>query len=325
MKIVALTMGEPSSISPELIQKLWSILRQQHDIGFCVVAPQGYLDHSLTKTIDYITDVPSIFPHYIPLLAINGSIEGVTLGKPNPSHTSLIMHSITTAVTLAQEGSVHAIVTLPIHKSSMHQGGFNFPGHTEFIAYLCHAPTPLMMLYNDHLRVIPLTIHVPLMDIIHHISYKKFEDALTIVRNFFYQSYRIKSPIIAISGFNPHAGEEGQMGTEEQDFIMPWIKRYQEEHQHHAFSLQGPLPADSLFHEEARSLYDIILCWYHDQALIPVKTIDFHNTVNQTIGIPIIRTSPDHGTALNIAGKNQANPASLLSAITHACRQYKSL
>jgi len=226
-----------------------------------------------------------------------------------------VIESITRAVELSKYGAASAVVTNPIQKSALYDAGFKHPGHTEFLAELAGPDTvPVMMLANSKLRVVPLTIHIALSDVPKQLTADLIIKRCRITAVSLQKDFGIGNPRLAVAGLNPHAGEDGAMGSEEQTIMAPAIEALRAE----GLNVIGPLPADTMFHEEARANYDVALCPYHDQALIPVKTLDFHGGVNVTLGLPFIRTSPDHGTALNIAGKGIARPDSLIAALKMA-------
>jgi len=207
------------------------------------------------------------------------------------------------------------MVTNPVHKKSLWDAGFAFPGHTDFIAELCRTgpsrPVPIMMLMNTRLKVVPVTVHIPLAEVPAAMSAQRIcETAMALVPSVS-RDFGIADPRLAVAALNPHAGEEGGLGREEIESIAPAVARLRAA----GLNVSGPHPADTLFHETARARYDVCLCMYHDQALIPLKTIDFHNGVNVTLGLPVVRTSPDHGTAFDIAGRNMADPSSLIAAL----------
>ena len=217
-------------------------------------------------------------------------------------------------------GRAAAIVTNPIAKSVLYRAGFQHPGHTEFLAELAaaggHAPQPVMMLWSPALAVVPVTIHLSLRDAISQLSADLIVSTARIVAASLKTRFGIARPRLALSGLNPHAGEDGSLGTEEQCIVAPAIDTLRKE----GIDVRGPLPADTMFHEAARQTYDCAICMYHDQALIPIKTLAFDEGVNVTLGLPFIRTSPDHGTAFDIAGTGRANPSSLIAALRLAAR-----
>ncbi|GEQ96878.1 4-hydroxythreonine-4-phosphate dehydrogenase 2 [Iodidimonas gelatinilytica] len=272
--------------------------------------------HSIACPLIPITaphEATAQFQHGLPVLELPGFPEHVTPGTALASTAPFVIEAITQAVALAQQGLVRGIVTNPIQKSALYAAGFQDPGHTEFLARLAGKPPSysVMMLAVPGLRVIPLTIHVPLKAVPALITEQAIRHVTLIAHQELRDRFGIDRPRLAVAGLNPHAGEAGGIGQEEQSIIAPALATLKDE----GIEISGPYPADTLFHEEARTHYDAVLCMYHDQALIPLKTIDFHRGVNITLGLPFVRTSPDHGTALNIAGQNRARPDSLIAAI----------
>ena len=235
-------------------------------------------------------------------------------GEPNLSDYDAIIESLTTCVELITKGEGGALVTLPIHKKTLYESGFEYAGHTEYLAHLTDSKTPIMMLCNSQLRIVPLTIHIPLSQVSDTITSEKIIESSIIIANELSQRFGISNPRLAYAGLNPHSGEGGTIGKQELDIIIPALEKLKLQ----GIDCLGPLSADTMFHPEARQNYDVAICMYHDQALIPIKTIDFHGTVNLTLGLPIIRTSPDHGTALDIAGTGRANPTSFINALSLA-------
>jgi len=223
--------------------------------------------------------------------------------------------SIEAAVEMVRSGEARAIVTNPISKSCLHQAGFEFPGHTEYLAALAanngQAPHPVMMLASDILKVVPATIHIPLKDVPEALTQDLLAKTIAITEREMRQRFGIARPRIAVSGLNPHAGEDGTLGCEETDTIASAIAAAR----HAGLDVSGPYPADTLFHAAARERYDVAICMYHDQALVPFKTLAFEDGVNVTLGLPFVRTSPDHGTAFDIAGTGKVNPRSLIEAL----------
>ena len=236
-------------------------------------------------------------------------------GQPDPAHAAYVIAVIARAVGLVQSGAASAICTAPIHKKALKDGaGFAFPGHTEFLAHLAGVGRVVMMLACPGLRVVPATIHIPLAEVPHALTARLLEDTIRLTRAGLIRDFGIAAPRLAVAGLNPHAGEGGAMGREEIDLIIPVLDRLRAE----GFLLDGPKSADTMFHAAARSRYDAAIAMYHDQALIPVKTIDFAGGVNVTLGLPFIRTSPDHGTAFDIAGQGRADASSLIAALSMA-------
>jgi len=257
---------------------------------------------NLTPSSDDLPILPIIWP------------EAPQTGHPDPRNADQIIKSISDATALARAGRVAGIVTNPIAKSVLYKSGFGFPGHTEFLASLDNDATPIMMLANDQLRVVPLTIHIPLHQVATAIDPDAILTVLTILNDGLRRYFGISVPRIAIAGLNPHAGEDGHIGDEEVTRIMPAIERARQA----GMEVTSPLPADTLFHADMRTNYDCVLCMYHDQALIPVKTLDFYGSVNITLGLSFIRTSPDHGTAFDRAAQYNSRPDSLIAAIRTA-------
>jgi len=232
-------------------------------------------------------------------------------GRTDPANAPAILAAIETSVRAAEEGRAAAVVTAPIHKASLLKSGFEFPGHTEYLAHLTGAPRAVMMLAGKGLRVVPLTIHIPYTAVPAALTEEAIVETGAIILDALRKDFGIAQPRLAVAGLNPHAGEDGEIGREEKDIIAPAIDRLRR----HGDKVLGPLPPDTMFHDEARAGYDAALCMYHDQALIPLKTLAFWDGVNVTLGLPIVRTSPDHGTALDIAGKKKADARSMIAAI----------
>jgi 4-hydroxythreonine-4-phosphate dehydrogenase len=231
--------------------------------------------------------------------------------QADPANAPAILEAIEAAVSRARAGEAAAIVTAPIHKASLLEAGFAFPGHTEYLAHLTGAPRAVMMLAGGGLRVVPLTIHVPYRDVPTLITHERIVETAHILLSALLGDFGLAAPRLAIAGLNPHAGEQGEIGREEAEIIAPAAEFLRAE----GHAVIGPLPPDTMFHAEARSKYDAAICMYHDQALIPLKTLAFWEGVNVTLGLPIVRTSPDHGTAFDIAGKGRADPRSMIAAI----------
>jgi 4-hydroxythreonine-4-phosphate dehydrogenase len=239
----------------------------------------------------------------------------VTAGRPDAAAAPAIMQSIERAVNLVQQGTASAVVTNPIAKAVLYGAGFPFPGHTEYLAALASAGRrpfqPVMMLVSPTLKVVPVTIHVPLTDVPSRLTEALILSTIEITARELGRYFGLQSPRLAVSGLNPHAGEQGGLGREEIDIIAPAIEAARAK----GFDVTGPHPADTLFHAAARAAYDAAICMYHDQALVPFKTLAFEEGVNVTLGLPFIRTSPDHGTAFDIAGTGRASPSSLIAAL----------
>jgi 4-hydroxythreonine-4-phosphate dehydrogenase len=237
-------------------------------------------------------------------------------GTAEPANTRAVVDAIDEAVALVRNGAGAAVVTAPIHKASLMQGGFEHAGHTQYLAEITGADRAVMMLAGGGLRVVPLTIHIPIAEVPRAVTKRAIVETGEIVLRALRHDFGIERPRLAVSGLNPHAGEAGALGSEERDTIAPAIEALRGG----GGQVLGPLPADTMFHEQARARYDAALCMYHDQALIPLKTLAFWKGVNVTLGLPIIRTSPDHGTALDIAGTGKADPRSMIAAIRLAAQ-----
>ncbi len=237
-------------------------------------------------------------------------------GKADAANAVATIEAITTAVALAMKGEAGGLVTAPINKHVLMQTGFAFPGHTDFLAGLTGARRAVMMLASDALRVVPLTVHVPLAEVPRLITPDAIAETAEITLAALRRDFGLAGPRLAIAGLNPHAGEDGDIGREEQDVIIPAVEALRQK----GHAVIGPLPSDTMFHEEARARYDAALCMYHDQALIPIKTLSFWDGVNVTLGLPIVRTSPDHGTAFAIAGRGLADARSMIAAIKLAAK-----
>lgn len=323
---LAVTMGDPAGIGGDLTLMAW--LRRQSDAlpVFLALDDPDRLRHlarhlALPVPIVEITAPEQAAAHFgsaLPVLPVRLP-RPARAGQPDPAHTDAVLTSIRTAVSLCSAGAAGAVVTQPINKKVLQDGGFTFPGHTEYLAHLAARPgqpdpLPVMMLACPALRVVPVTIHQSLRSVPDSLTPDLIVERGRITAEALHRQFGIASPRLAIAGLNPHAGENGAMGTEDQTVVAPAVARLQAL----GIAAAGPLPADTLFHAEARATYDAALCMYHDQALIPIKTLDFHGGVNVTLGLPFIRTSPDHGTAYALAGTGTANPSSFLSALRMA-------
>lgn len=308
---IALTMGDPAGIGGEIAAGAWRALREGTR-SFALIADPDWAGQfeAPIAIIESISEAASCFDRALPVLPLKLSVTA-THGKPDPCNAKAVIESIETATHLAMIGKAAAVVTCPIAKSVLYEAGFAHPGHTEFLGALTGVANPVMMLVAPALRVVPVTVHVSLRRAIEALDTQTIVTAGRILEASLRRHFGIASPRIAVAGLNPHAGEGGAMGDEEQSIITPAIEALQAA----GIAAFGPLPPDTMFTPSARAGYDAALCMYHDQALIPLKTIDMENGVNVTIGLPIIRTSPDHGTAFDIAGKGLARPESLISAL----------
>lgn len=315
------TPGEPAGIGGELLikavasgeQNLWTI---DDPDRLEALAKRG--NQKITITTIGPTRADTLPPQHLGVIPMIWPSE-ITAGKPSPENAEMVIRAIADAVSMVKKGDANALITNPIQKATLTEAGFTYTGHTEYLAALDSEADgeekyPVMMLANAELRVTPLTIHVPLRDVFALITPERIIKTLRLMRDGLIRDFGIKAPRIAVAGLNPHAGESGTLGDEEERLIAPAIHHLKAE----GFDISGPHSADTLFFEDRRGDYDAVLAMYHDQALIPVKTLDFHHGVNITMGLSFIRTSPDHGTALDQAGSFTARPDSLIAAITMA-------
>ncbi|BBU56001.1 4-hydroxythreonine-4-phosphate dehydrogenase [Mameliella alba] len=312
---VALSCGEPAGIGPELAEAAWTALGT--DLPFFWIGDPAHLPGKVPHVVlQDPAEAAERFAGGLPVWPI--SMPGPRVpGTPQAAHAAGVIHAIEEGVRLVQSGVASALCTLPIHKQALAEGaGFAFPGHTEFLAHLAGADEVVMMLASDRLRVVPVTIHIAIADVPAALTPGLLERRIRITHAALVSQFGIAKPRLAVAGLNPHAGEGGRMGKEDAAVIAPVLDRLRAE----GMDLRGPLPGDTMFHERARAGYDAAICMYHDQALIPIKTLDFDEGVNVTLGLPFVRTSPDHGTAFDIAGKGLANPSSTLAALRMAAR-----
>lgn len=303
--MLALTMGDPASISAEITAAAWRALRHTGP-AFTILADPDWIAPHAPIAANFADGIP-VIP--IPLA------RPATPGQPDTANAPATIASIERAVRLVQSGGAGAVVTNPIAKSVLQAAGFPHPGHTEFLAALTGAAgREIMMLASPELRVVPVTIHVSLRRALEMLTTDSIVRAARTAHDALMTDFGIPRPRLAIAGLNPHAGEQGRMGSEEETLIQPAIDILRRE----GIDASGPHPPDTLFTQAARPGYDVAICMYHDQALIPLKTLDMWNGVNVTLGLPIVRTSPDHGTAFNIAGQGRADAASLVAALRMA-------
>jgi len=318
---LALTMGEPAGIGGEITLKAWAQRNTSHVPPFFVLGDPARLS-ALSDMLGLSVPIKSIgapeqsakvFETALPVLSI-GDVTPVTIGKVSGSTAAAVLKSIDKAVALTQAGEAAAVVTNPIQKAVLYEAGFSHQGHTDYLASLCDDnPTPVMMLASDALRVVPVTVHIPIEQVPGALTREAIVAAGAITAASLKSDFGIENPKLLVAGLNPHAGEGGSIGREE-DIIRLAINDLVAM----GHKVVGPFPADSLFHDAARAKYDAALCMYHDQALIPIKTISFDTAVNVTLGLPFVRTSPDHGTALDIAGQGIASPTGLIEALKMA-------
>ncbi len=311
-------MGDPAGIGPEITVKAWEALRGHSEHAFAVIAPPAIFANTPHTVISAISEAANIFEETLPVLAVEGDIA--TPGQPDKAHARTVIQSIERAVDLCLNGQASAVITNPIAKHLLYEAGFEFPGHTEFLGHLGkghetpYTKGPVMMLAAQDLRVGIVTVHVPLRDAVEQVSEESILRTARVMLGALKTDFGIANPHLALAGLNPHAGEGGALGREEIEIINPAAEKLRRE----GHDVTDAQPADTLFHAEARQGYDAVLAMYHDQGLIPVKTLDFHGGVNITLGLPFVRTSPDHGTAFDIAGKGIARPDSLIAAIRRA-------
>lgn len=318
-KPLALTMGDPGGVGAEIAAAAWRALREKGPVFFLIADPELVrAQDAPVIQIQSPAQAHNAFAEALPvmpLIAQTSSHPGVS----SPDNAAAVIESIERAVGFAISGAAGGVVTNPIQKSSLMAAGFEFPGHTEFLASLTKTtPMPdgrnrgaVMMLAGPALKTVPVTIHQSVTDAVKSLSSDLVIGTGIIAEQSLRRDFGVAKPRLAISGLNPHAGEDGALGAEDSAIIAPAVKALQDA----GVDARGPLPADTMFHEEARAGYDAALCMLHDQALIPAKTLAFHDAVNVTLGLPIIRTSPDHGTALDIAGRGLARPDSLIAAL----------
>ncbi|GBR52641.1 pyridoxal phosphate biosynthetic protein PdxA [Neokomagataea thailandica NBRC 106555] len=318
---LALTLGDPAGIGPELTVSAWEILKNTEHCFFWLGDPT-LLDGVIpTQLISAPEEAAGVFATALPVLPIYCPVT-IVPGQPTPSNAPAVIESIRKAVELALTGSASGVVTNPIAKHILAESGFPHPGHTEFLAQLCSVSgQEIMMLASPELRVVPVSIHVSLQNAIHSLTAERIITVTRIANKALTQDFGLKNPKLAIAGLNPHAGESGLMGHEEHSIIIPAINALKEE----GIDAQGPYPPDTMFAAHARTQYDAAICMYHDQGLIPLKTLDMTQGVNITLGLPIVRTSPDHGTAFDIAQplsapSKKADARSLVAAIRTASK-----
>ncbi len=307
-----LTCGEPAGVGPELAVKALGKAPPFVWLGDPAHLPPG----SRWVALDDPARAGDVPPGTLPVLP-HPFPGPARPGQPQPAHAPEVVAVIARAVALVQAGAGAGVVTAPINKLALKQGaGFAFPGHTEYLAHLAGGAEVVMMLAAPGLRTVPATIHIPLAEVPRALTPELLTRTLRITRAGLMRDFGLPAPRLAVAGLNPHAGEGGAIGREEADWMAPTLDALRAE----GFTILGPLPADTMFHPAARARYDAAICAYHDQALIPIKTIDFAGGVNVTLGLPFIRTSPDHGTAFDIAGRGLADPTSLIAALTMAAQ-----
>lgn len=327
---LALTIGEPSGIGPDITIAAWLKRNADNLPPFYLIGDADLIRRRaalLGERIDVVETSPQdavgIFARALPVAPTGHTATG-TPGKPDATSAWAAIASIEQAVADVKTGVASAVVTNPIAKSVLYSAGFKHPGHTEFLAELAanggRIPKPVMMIWSETLAVVPVTIHLPLRQAIADLTTDLILETARIVVADMKHRFGLRAPRLAIAGLNPHAGEDGTLGKEDGAIVAPAVEQLRRE----GIDARGPLPADTMFHEAARKTYDCAICMYHDQALIPVKTLAFDSGVNVTLGLPFIRTSPDHGTAFDIAGTGRANPSSLIAALRLAARMARA-
>ena len=324
---LALTLGEPAGIGPDLTLAVW---RRRNALAlppFYVVADPDFLKRragliGLNVPLKVVTpaDAVNVFARALPVVPLEVSVTAAP-AKPDASSAPAAVASIRRAVVDVMAGRAAAVVTNPINKNVLYGAGFEEPGHTEFLARLTAESTgkrvmPVMLLWSPELAVVPVTIHVALKDVFGLLTRELIVETGRIVAREFVERFGVAKPRLAVAGLNPHAGEEGTLGREDVEIVQPAVAQLRAE----GIDARGPAPADTMFHSQARTTYDVALCMYHDQALIPIKTLAFDHGVNVTLGLPFVRTSPDHGTAFDLAGSDRADPSSLVAALKLAAR-----
>ena len=324
---LALTLGEPAGIGPDITLAAWL---KRGDLAlppFYVTGDAAFLARRARRLG---LDVPvrevdpeearETFASALPVVPLDEPVTAEP-AHPDASSAPAAIASIRRAVAAVLAGRAHAVVTNPIAKSVLYRNGFDEPGHTEYLAKLAQAHTgkiaqPVMMLWSPDLAVVPVTIHLPVRDVPRALTTELIVTTARIVAHDLEQRFGKPAPRLAVAGLNPHAGEDGTLGEEDRDVVAPAVARLRAE----GIDARGPIPADTMFHAAARRTYDVALAMYHDQALIPIKTLAFDHAVNVTLGLPFVRTSPDHGTAFDIAGTGRASPTSLVAALKLAAR-----
>lgn len=308
-------MGDPAGIGPEVVAKAWA-LRQQHDLApFFAVGDVRAIERVWNGPVERVSepsDAARLFGSALPVLSVQDAGD-ITPGHPDVDGARCALHALELAVGLTRSGAAGALVTGPVSKAQLYHIGFTDPGQTEFVAERCgiSRENTVMMLAGPTLRVVPITTHVALAAVSSILTTDLIIAKARVTARGLTRNFGIERPRLALAGFNPHAGEQGAMGREEIDILMPAIAVLRDE----GIDIVGPLAADTMFYPRARARYDAALCCYHDQALIPLKTLHFDDGVNITLGLPIVRTSPDHGTAFDIAGKDMAEPGATIAAI----------
>ena len=323
-KPLAVSMGEPAGVGPDIALQLYARRSELNLPPFCLF---GHVDFLAARAARLGLDIAlapvgpegalAAFAEALPVVPLEGIVPDQP-GQTSALSGHVVIAAIEAAVAATLKGACRALVTAPIHKAALYQAGFKHPGHTEFLAALCaqggKARLPVMMLAHGGLRAVPVTIHVPIRDVPGLLSKALIVETVRVVAHDLRQRFGIANPQIAVAGLNPHAGEGGSIGREDLEIVGPAVAQLQFE----GLGVTGPVPADTLFYPPHWAQYDAVVAMYHDQALIPIKTVAFEDAVNVTLGLPIVRTSPDHGTAFDLAGTGRASPKSFLAAIEMA-------
>lgn len=318
---IAVTMGDPAGIGPDVILGAITQIDRQNSPAICIIGRRSVLESRAA-----MLDPSGQLGNVVEDLEVEETKNPMSdiVGTADKQNAPAIIEAIETAVAGCAAGNYGSVVTAPINKNVLYGAGFKFPGHTEFLAHLAGAndfgttkqstPIPVMMIAGPDLRTVPVTIHIALRDVTNELTTEKIVETCAITHADLVTKFGISAPVLAVSGLNPHAGEERTMGTEDDEIIKPAIAQLQAK----GIDARGPIPADTMFHKRARETYDVAICMYHDQALIPAKTLAFDDGVNVTLGLPFIRTSPDHGTAYEIAGTGKARADSMMAALKMA-------
>ncbi len=327
---LAVTIGEPAGIGPDVVLDVWNGDQRNTLPPFVLLADPNQLQQraallgieiklSILTSRDGFEARRDEDEDSLPVLPLAAKLQG-SAGRPSAKDATGVIESIDRAVDLVHGGLASGVVTLPISKKTLYDAGFKYPGHTEYLGVLAQRwadssrTRPVMMLAGPELRTVPVTIHIPLHDVAGELTTNLIVETARITASDLRSRFGIACPRLVISGLNPHAGEDGALGSEDASVILPAVQLLQAE----GVDCIGPLPADTMFHAAARARYDAALCMYHDQALIPAKALAFDEAVNVTLGLPFVRTSPDHGTAFDIAGTGQASAASFVAALRMA-------
>jgi len=317
--LVLITIGEVTGVGPEVIAKTLQDERLRNAARIFVIGTDSVFNYFLNKDQINVTDnLKKYLPTHVNIIRV-GDIKGVEFGKPTKSSARLAMQSLEVAVELVKQEKNASLVTAPIYKKGMQDAGFSFPGHTEFLSERFNSKV-LMSFWGKRLRVATITTHLPLKEVPKNITREKLATALNISFNSLSSLLKKEKPCIAVVGLNPHAGEEGKLGDEEIKVINPLCEEFRK----NGYNLNGPLPADTAFGNALKGAYDMVIGMYHDQVLAPFKMLYFEDGVNVTLGLPFVRTSPDHGTAFDIAGKGVASEKSFINAVKLAIKMEKS-